>query len=80
MADLIMCGRHACALSTECRRSLLVRPPAYGQTWKMYGPPVGGWCESFLADSAKAGGSDAAKAALAVERARPDQPAAGAPQ
>lgn len=48
-ADITLCGRDACPLARQCRRSRLVTKPGTYQVWALLGP-VGdnGRCDSFV--------------------------------
>ena len=48
MADLTLCFRDTCPMASTCLRSRFVTPPGFRQEWRNFGPPVDGWCESYL--------------------------------
>ena len=35
-------------MASTCLRSRFVTPPGFRQEWRNFGPPVDGWCESYL--------------------------------
>lgn len=46
MADITMCGNHACPQRTDCYRAMAVADP-YRQQWFMHSPRDGEVCTYF---------------------------------